>query len=416
MADNLQNWAKHLTYGAARVHRPNTVEEVQSIVAKATKIKALGTRHSFNNIADTDQDHLSTENLNQIIEIDRDRMTVTVEGGISYGTLSKHLYLEGLALHNLASLPHISVAGACATATHGSGVHNGNLGTAVTALELVTASGELVRYHQSSPDFNGVVVNIGALGIVTSITLKILPAFQVRQSVYQNLPFAQLKNHFDEIVSSAYSVSLFTTWSSDFIDQVWQKSIDLDREILQDLFGAKLATKKLHPLPDHSAENCTDQLGVPGSWHERLAHFKMDFTPSSGEELQSEYIIPRQHAFAALSAVNEIREAIAPLLHVSEIRTTSADELWLSSAFGHDVACIHFTWKKNWSAVKPLLPMIEHVLAPFEARPHWGKLFAMEASHVSQLYPRMISFKTLARELDPNGKFRNEFLVQKIFE
>jgi xylitol oxidase len=415
MVANLQNWAKNFTYGALRIHRPGTVEEVQSIVANATKIKALGTRHSFNNIADTDQDHLSTENLNRIIEVDRDRMTVTVEGGISYGTLSKHLYLEGPALHNLASLPHISVAGACATATHGSGVHNGNLSTAVTALELVTASGELVRCHQNSPNFNGVVVNIGALGIVTSVTLKIQPAFQIRQSVYQNLPFVQLKDHFDEIASSAYSVSLFTAWSSDFIDQVWQKSIDLDREIPNDLFGATLATKKLHPLPDHSAENCTDQLGVPGSWHDRLAHFKMDFTPSSGEELQTEYILPRHHAFEALSAINEIREAIAPVLHVSEVRTTCADELWLSSAFGRDVVCIHFTWKKDWQAVKLLLPLIEQVLTPFEARPHWGKLFAMEASQVGKLYPKMEAFKALARDLDPSGKFRNEFLIQKVF-
>ena len=415
MAEDLQNWARHLTYNAVRIHRPQTVAEVQSLVSQYPHVKALGTRHSFNNIADTEDDHISTEHLNRIISIDRDRMTVNVEGGISYGTLAKHLYLEGYALHNLASLPHISVAGACATATHGSGVANGNLSTAVVAIELVTASGELVRYHQSSPEFAGAVVNIGALGIVTSLTLKILPSFQVRQFVYQDLPFAELEQNFDEIMSSAYSVSLFTTWSSDNVDQVWQKCTDLDREVPETLFGAKQAGKKLHPLPNHSAEHCTEQLGIPGSWHERLAHFKMEFTPSSGEELQSEYIVARKDAFAALSRINEMREAIAPALHVSEIRTEAADNLWLSSAFGQDSVCIHFTWKKNWAAVRQLLPIIEQTLAPFRARPHWGKLFDMEAERVCQLYPKMDDFKSLARELDPSGKFRNEYLFKKVF-
>ena len=415
MAENQQNWAENLTYGSARIHRPGLVEEVQALVAKATKVKPLGTRHSFNNIADTDQDHISTERLNRVIDLDRDRMTVTIEGGVSYGTLSRHLYLEGFALHNLASLPHISVAGACATATHGSGVNNGNLATAVVAIELVTASGELIRYDQTNPEFYGAVVNIGALGVVTSLTLKIEPAYQVRQFVYQDLPFYLLEEHFDTIASSGYSVSLFTTWKTDRIDQVWQKCVDQDGEAPAYLFEAKLASQKLHPLPNHPADNCTEQLGLAGSWHERLAHFKMNFTPSSGEELQTEYIVPRHHAFAALSEVNKMREAIIPVLHVSEIRTTCADELWLSSAFGQDVVCIHFTWKKNWAAVQPLLPLIEEALAPFGARPHWGKLFAMEAGKVCSLYPMMNDFKALANKLDPTCKFRNEFLIQKVF-
>jgi alditol oxidase len=415
MAEGLKNWAGNVAYSALAVHCPASVSEVQSLVACAKRVKALGTRHSFNSIADTNCDHVSTENLNRILQLDRDRMTVKVEGGISYGTLSQFLVLEGYALHNLASLPHISVAGACATATHGSGVRNGNLATAVCALELVTASGELLCIDENDPDFHGAVVNLGALGIVTSVTLRVQPTFQVRQFVYRNLPFASLESHFDTVASSAYSVSLFTCWNSEFIDQVWVKSTDLDRPVSDSLFGARLANVKMHPLPDHSAENCTDQLGDPGSWHERLAHFKMDFTPSSGEELQSEYIIPRQHAFAALSAINSIRDVIAPVLHVSEIRTVAADDLWLSSSYGRDSVCIHFTWKKMWDVVRAILPVLEEVLAPYEARPHWGKLFAMEADRVCGLYPKMDEFKALAGRLDPGGKFRNEFLDEKVF-
>ena len=388
---------------------------MRSLVAGAANVKVLGTRHSFNSIADTSYDHVSTEGLTRVIQIDRERMTVTVDGGISYGTLAKHLYLEGYALHNLASLPHISVAGACATATHGSGVGNGNLSTAVVALEMVTADGQLVRYDSSQSDFYGAVVNLGAFGIVTSVTLRILPSFSVRQFVYQNLPFSAMASHFEEIISSAYSVSLFTTWSSDFVDQVWQKCTDLDRSIPPELFSAKLACQKLHPLPNHSAEHCTEQLGVPGSWHERLAHFKMEFTPSSGEELQSEYILPFENAFAALSAINELREQIAPVLHVSEVRTTAADELWMSPSFGTRVVCIHFTWKKEWERVRPLLPFIEAALAPFSPRPHWGKLFAMDASVIGPRYSKMADFRALAAKLDPTGKFRNTFLDEKVF-
>ena len=411
----LQNWSNHYKFTAERVHRPRSVAEVQTLVSGASHVKAIGTRHSFNNIADTVDDLISSEHLNRIINNDRDRMTVTVEGGISYGALAKHLYLEGLALHNLASLPHISVAGACATATHGSGVRNGNLSSAVVAMEIVTATGQIVSLRMGDPDFYGAVVNLGALGIVTSLTLRVLPAFQVRQFVYQNLPFGALSEHFDDVVSSAYSVSLFTTWTSDFVDQVWQKDTDLTRSVPDSLFGATLATRKLHPLPDHPADFCTEQLGVPGSWHERLAHFKMEFTPSSGEELQSEYIIPRHHAFEALSAINLIRDMISPVLHVSEVRTACADLLWLSSSYNQDVVCIHFTWKKNWAVVRTLLPIIEEVLAPFDARPHWGKLFAMGADRVCGLYPKMDEFKALAGRLDPSGKFRNEYLDEKVF-
>ena len=373
MTETLQNWAANFEFSAANIHRPTNVDEVQHLVRKSQKVKALGTRHSFNQGANTEGELISTQHLDRVVAIDHDRMTVTIQGGISYGQLSKHLAVEDVALHNLASLPHISVAGACATATHGSGVKNGNLATAVVELEIVRADGELVRLGHNDPDFAGAVVNIGALGIVTGLTLRIQPSFQVCQFVYQNLALSELESHFAEIASSAYSVSFFTTWQSEIIDQVWQKHVGLVGDAPETLHGATLSHVKLHPLPGHSAENCTEQLGIPGPWNERLAHFRMDFTPSSGEELQSEFMIPREKTFQALQAIAAIRDQIAPILHVSEIRTVAADSLWLSPAYGKDVTCIHFTWKKNWPAVKALLPTIEETLRPFGAMPHWGK-------------------------------------------
>jgi xylitol oxidase len=390
-------------------------------VSRSSKLKALGTRHSFNDIADSPEDLISLEHFDQVLELDRERHTVTVEAGIRYGQLCQWLHREGFALHNLASLPHISVAGACATATHGSGDQRGNLATAVAAMEFVTANGEIVAFSREyQPEqFQGAVVGLGGLGIVTKLTLDILPTFDMQQDVYQNLPLSQLEDHFDKLFSSAYSVSLFTNWRNANFNQVWLKrqipygaSLEMDSQ----LFGATLATRQLHPIEALSAENCTEQMGIRGPWHERLPHFRMDFTPSSGEELQTEYFIPRQHAFAAFLAINQLREHIAPILQISEVRTIAADNLWMSPCYKQACVSLHFTWKKDWPAVSQVLPIIEEQLAPFNARPHWGKLFTMPPSYVQSRYEKLPEFQELLRHYDPQGKFRNAFLDKYIFE
>ena len=378
-------------------------------------MKAIGARHSFNGIADSTEDIVSLAQCNRVLALDRDGRTVTVEAGIRYGELSRFLHAEGFALHNLASLPHISVAGACATATHGSGDRNGNLATAVCAMEIVTANGERVslsREHDAAT-FAGAVVGLGALGIVTNLTLDVVPTFSVRQDVYENLPLDSIEDRFEEIESSAYSVSLFTDWRTSSFNQMWQKRLNTDSVQLDTppvLFGATLATKPRHPLAGISAENCTEQLGVSGPWHERLPHFRIDFMPSAGEELQSEYLVPRRHACAALRALYEIREQIAPLLQISEIRTVAADNLWMSPCYREACVALHFTWIKDWPAVRGLLPHIEEALMPFDARPHWGKLFTTSPSRLQSLYPKLPEFRRLLLKYDPQGKFRNAYL------
>lgn len=415
MTEKLSNWAANFSYSAATVHRPNSVAEVQEIVRKARKVKALGTRHSFNRIADCEHDLVSTENLNRVLSVDHHRHQVTVEGGINYGQLSKHLYVEGFAIHNLASLPHISVAGACATGTHGSGDRNGNLSTAVSELEIVTADGTMLRLARGDSHFNGSVVNLGALGVVVGVTLDIVPSFNVRQDVYEGLPFTEAVAHFDEITSSGYSVSLFTDWKSDTINQVWRKRVGVSGNAESEIFGARLASAKLHPIGEIDPINCTDQMGVDGPWYDRLPHFRLDYTPSSGEELQSEYLVPRQNAVAALQAINAMRDEIAPHLLITEIRTMAGDSLWMSPSYNQPCVGIHFTLKKDWESVQVLLPKIEAALAPFDARPHWGKLFTMLGSKVQSLYSRVDDFKRLAAVYDPEGKFRNEFLDRNVF-
>ena len=393
---------------------PKSEEEVREIVRGSTKVKALGTRHSFNDIADSTGDQISTERLNRVVSLDRERQTVTVEAGIRYGELCRFLESQGYALNNIASLPHISVAGACATATHGSGVHNGNLATAVSGIRFVTADGSILSLSRDVDGdlFLGTVVGLGGLGVVTQLTLDVEPSFQMTQTVYENLPFDALEQGFDDIMSCAYSVSLFTFWTGPRINQVWVKAKLQEYPVTEQmtLFGATSAPGKRSPLPDGAVENCTDQMGIPGPWCDRLPHFRMGFTPSSGEELQTEYFVDRANAWNALKLIDGIRDEVAPLLYTTEIRTIDADSFWMSPCSGRQSVAIHFTWKQEWDKVKQLLPKIEGLLAPFDARPHWGKLFTTKPSELRRLYPRLPEFKALLADHDPDGKFRNAFM------
>jgi alditol oxidase len=413
------NWSGNYTYSTDRLHQPQTIEEVQQVVKRCSKLRALGARHSFNGIADSTENQISLAHLNQIV-LNRESRTVTVGAGVTYSQLAPYLDGQGYALANLASLPQISIAGAIATATHGSGNKNGNLATAVSALEVVTADGGLLvlSRERDGERFQGAVVNLGAIGVVTKVTLDVQPAFQVAQVVYENLSIDQLEHHLDEIFASGYSVSLFTDWQNHRISQVWVKRRVESAgrpQFSSELLGAKLATRKLHPLPGHSAESCTEQLGVPGPWYERLPHFRINFTPSSGAELQSEYLIPRERGYEAILAIEQLRDHVTPHLFITELRTIEADQLWMSTAYRRPSMAIHFTWKPEWPAVKSVLPMIEAKLAPFEARPHWGKLFTMEASRIKPLYPEMSKYQGLLAHYDAHGKFRNRFIETDIY-
>jgi xylitol oxidase len=353
--------------------------------------------------------------MNHEIALDPQARTVTVEGGINYGQLCPRLQEKGFALHNLASLPHISVAGACTTATHGSGVKNGNLATAVTGLEIVTGDGTIVTLSKAKDEerLHAAVVGLGALGVITKVTLAMQPAFSMRQYVFEDLPLSQATGHFDEIMSAGYSVSLFTDWQHDRINEVWIKS-RVESESRQELFDARLATKNLHPIAELSAENCTEQLGVPGPWFERLPHFRMGFTPSSGKELQSEYFVPRQHAVEAILAIQRMGARLTPHLFISEIRAIDADALWMSPCYQQPSVALHFTWKQDWPAVSQLLPAIERELAPFTVRPHWGKLFTLAPAVLQSRYEKLEAFRKLVAEYDPRGTFQNAFLKQNV--
>lgn len=413
------NWAGNLTYSAENFYEPGTIEDLQQIIRDNEKLRVLGTRHCFNDIADSPAVQVSVRALDQMMELDEAAKTVTISAGMSYGQLCPWLHEQGYAIHNLASLPHISVAGACATATHGSGLRNGNLPTAAIAMEFIDAAGNLqtLSREKDGDRFAGAIVHLGALGAITKLTLSVEPTFEMNQYVYQDLPVAELKENFVDIMSAGYSVSLFTDWQTDKVNQVWIKS-KVDETLEQigapAFYGAKLFDRKVHPILDHPAESCTEQLGEAGPWYERLPHFKMEFTPSSGKELQSEFFVSLDKAVAAFEAIQALRDQVGPLLFISEVRAIAADDFWMSPCYGQDSIAFHFTWKQDAEHLQRLLPKLQKALEPFDARPHWGKVFSIPKARIQALYPKLADFKGLMREYDPNGKFVNPYLREHL--
>ena len=405
----LTNWAGNVVFAAGRLHRPVSVPELQELVAGADRLRVLGSGHSFSPIADTTGELVTVAGLPRRVEIDPDAGAVTVSAGTTYGELGAELHAAGFALPNTGSLPHISVAGACATGTHGSGDGNRVLASSVQAVELVGADGGLRTVRRGEDDFAGSVVALGALGPVTALTLDIGPTFAVRQWVYEGLrPFEAVP----AALSSAYSVSLFTRWAGAGFEQAWIKQRADAPSPGADWFGATPATGLRHMIITEDPANCTQQLGEPGPWHERLPHFRAEFTPSRGDELQSEYLLPRASIVDALHALDGIAERIAAVLHVSEVRSIAADDLWLSPAAGRDSAAVHFTWIADAAAVAPVVADVEAALAPFDARPHWGKVFSTAPDAVRALWPRLPDAERLVRATDPSGKFGNAMLAR----
>ncbi|GIG38622.1 FAD-binding protein [Cellulomonas phragmiteti] len=416
MTDALTTWAGSHTFRGGPVVHPETVDEVAAVVAAARHVRALGSRHSFHDLADSPGTLVALDRLDVPTVIDPDARTVTVGAGVRYGELARDLHAAGWALHTMASLPHIAVAGTVATATHGSGDTAANLSAAVRGLELVGAGGDVRTLGADDPELAGSVVALGGLGVVTRVTLAVQPTYDVAQEVWLDLPWTTALDDFDALMSSAYSVSLFTDWRGDTVGQVWRKH-RVDAGTLgsaPDLAGARRADGPVHPVPGQDPVACTEQGAVAGPWHERLPHFRLEFTPSAGAELQSEWLIPRAHAVAAIEALRGLRDLVAPLLLVSEVRSVAGDDLWLSTAHGGDRVALHFTWLPLREQVDAALPVIEEALAPFDARPHWGKLFSGPGPDRTwqDLYPRWDDAVALLARRDPAGVFANDFLLR----
>jgi xylitol oxidase len=411
----VRNWAGNVEYQSRRLLEPRSIEELQEVVRASDRFRVIGSRHSFSPIADTTGDHVSLARLPRIVDVDHDAQTLTVDGAIRYGDLAPILDASGWALDNLGSLPHISVAGACATGTHGSGDGSTSLAGAIRGLEVVRTDGELVRLDESA-DADGTraaAVSLGSMGVITRLTLAVQPRYDVAQVVYDGLPTSAIRDHYDGLTATGDSVSVFTTWRGDRPGQLWVKRrADADgafQAFPTEVFGARRANGPRHPVPGIDPSACTEQDGIPGPWHARLPHFRLDHTPSAGDELQAEYLVDRRHVADAFDALDALRDRIAPLLLIGEIRSIAEDWAWLSPAYDRPSVAFHFTWRPLPAEVAAILPVIEAALAPFDPRPHWGKLFSIPPEVVAARYPRLEDAREVARRLDPDGKLRNAF-------
>ncbi|OII12215.1 hypothetical protein BIU97_04285 [Curtobacterium sp. MCBA15_009] len=409
------NWAGNVVYRASALARPSTVDELQQLVATTPRLTALGSRHSFSTIADTDADQVTLSDLPPLFEIDTDRRVVRVAAGSTHSQVAAGLEARGWALGNLASLPHISTAGAVATGTHGSGTRNPSLAQAVVGLDVVRADGSLARVDAATPDDALDVhrVALGALGVVTAVELAIEPTFHVATTVSLDLPWDAVLEHFDVVVADGYSVSLFTSFDDRGARQVWVKHRLGETAPTVDLvaLGARPADGPVHPGENDPA-GVTEQGGVPGPWSERLPHFRSSFTPSTGAEIQAEYLVPAGSAVAALQALRPLRSVFEPILIAAEVRTIAPDTAWLAPSSGRQSVGLHFTFRRDADAVAAAVERIEDVLAPFDPRPHWGKVAAMDPERLHAAYPRLSDFAAVARDLDPTGRFRNAYLAR----
>jgi xylitol oxidase len=414
-----RNWGRNIIFKAKNIEQPTSVEELQELMRKVGNKKGLGSTHSYNDIADSPMTQISLRKLNKMISIDEINSTVTIEGGIKYEELGPKLYEKGFALHNLASLPQVTVAGACSTGTHGSGTGNGSLATVVREMEICTSDGQLINLSRDNNQdkFDGMVVSLGGLGMITRMVLDIQPAYDARQDLFLDLPLETVIENFDEIMSSGYSVSLFTKWQNDIVDQVWiKRRVDQPIDDLgTEFFGGKMCQRNIHPIIELSAESCTDQMGKVGPWYDRVPHFKINALPSAWDELQSEFFVPIAHAGDAMRAIAKLGDKILPYLYISEIRTIAADNLWMSQFYKRESVAFHFTWKSNWLEVQKLLPEIEAALAPFDVRPHWAKLYTINAKTIQESYERFPDFLELLKTYDPEGRFRNDYLNRIIY-
>jgi len=413
-----ENWAGTFRYSTDNVLQPGSVADVQKAVTSVDSVRALGTRHSFNGIADSKVAQISTLGLHDF-KLDAAAKTVTVGAGIKYGDLAVQLDKAGFALANMASLPHISVGGSIATGTHGSGLRNGGLATSVSGLEIVTADGTIhtLTREKDGDAFHGAVVSMGSLGVVTHVTLDVEPSYEMTQIVYQALDFHEMEQNFEAIMNTGYSLSLFTNWQHHKAWEVWiKRRVDQGGGAAPPelFYGATLAKEKLHPVVGQGPEKTTDQLNTVGKWYERLPHFKMEFTPSTGREIQTEYFVPFEHAYEAVLAVESLRDQITPHLFVTELRSVAADDLWMSMAYKRRSLATHFTWKPEWDAVMKVIPQVEAKLKPFTPRPHWGKVNTLAAPQVRAAYPRVDDFTQLLAKYDPKGKFVNEYMRHEL--
>jgi alditol oxidase len=400
----LNNWGGNLSFKQPEVLAPTSLDELAKLV-RSNRVRPAGTLHSFSDVVAGEGVLVSAAGLPIEPEILADGSTVRVGAASRFGDIALFLEANGLALQNMGSLPHISLAGASATGTHGSGDGNPILSTSLRAFSFVNYEGELKTLRRGDPLFETCRLGMGAYGIWVSAELETQPSYQMRQDIYRGVPWQFFVEDPARLTGAGYSVSLFGKWGGQQIDKVWVKS-RIDQSTPPDNFaGIGAETKSLAELAAGVGDNLTEQGGKPGPWLHRLPHFRLDATPSAGDEIQTEYFVLRDQIAGAIAALHSLANEINPVLIISEIRTIASDDAWLSPMRRGDSIALHFTWQNDVPAVTTAVAKVEAVLAEFDPIPHWGKLHGFSGEQLERVHPKLAAARAEFDQLDPMGKF-----------
>jgi xylitol oxidase len=405
-----KNWGGNLDYGPGKILAPESLAELSEII-RSGKVRPIGTKHSFSNLVIGEGQLVSAAGLSFEPVIDQKNSTVTVPAATKYGELAVFLEEEGYALKNMGSLPHISIAGSAATGTHGSGDKNQILSSSLVSFSYLDANGVIVTLNRSSKNFEACRVGLGAYGLWVNLTLAIVQSYQMRQDVFRNLPWELFLEDPAKLTAAGYSVSLFTKWGSDTIDQTWVKSRSHDSAPPIEIAGIKPDSTSMPELMPGVGDNLTQQGGEEGAWLDRLPHFRFDATPSAGNEIQTEYFFERKNIVGAIKAIQTIASEINPTLLISEIRTIAQDAAWLSPMLRGDSVAVHFTWVNDAAAVAKAVALVEKATAEFKPIPHWGKVHGFSAEKLREVHPKLDRAKALFDSLDPQGVFSTDYLM-----
>jgi FAD-linked oxidoreductase len=419
------NWARNARCEPAVIERPGSRAEVIAAVGRAAAagrtVRVAGSGHSFTDGVLTDGTLLSLSRMGRLLDVDPESGLARVEAGITLDELSRALHLHGLALPNLGDIDVQSLAGAIATATHGTGVRLPNLSAQVEELELVLADGSERRLTAADGDLlRAARVGLGSLGVVVAATLRCVPSFRIR-GVKGRESLEQVLSSLDERVDGAEHFEFWTFPHSPLAVTRWNSRTEDEcdapgrvgewlEDVLLENHGLSLFNRAARRFPG-AIPVLNRTAGRLASRSERVDwSFRIFASPRMVRFVEMEYAIPREHAAQAVSGTRSILERY-PVSFPLELRFVAADDALLSPSAGRDTAyiAVHVFEGMAWEAP---FREFEAFMSGLGGRPHWGKLSFLSASELAPRYPAWEAFQAARRELDPEGRFTNEWAAR----
>lgn len=418
---HFRNWAGNVQFTAQSFIQPENETEIAAALLKSEQLRVVGTGHSWSTICTTNQNLLNLDRYNKVLQVDKEKLQVTVQPGIKLWQLNEYIDKQGLALKNLGSIARQSLAGAISTATHGTGIGFQILASQIEKFKLIKPDGDILEIHSEKDKdlFNLSIVNLGALGVISEMTINVVPAYQLHDRTYV-APLQEVIDNLDELVEET---DHFKLWWFPHVDQAvvyrytrtqqaandsrlrqWLMDEFLSVNVYRLLLKAgninrdwrrninrTLVKKFIQPL--NRIEKSYKVFNVLEPPIHREVEWAFDI--SVAKELLREYT----------SFINASKHRIN---FIQEIRFTKADEYALSPCYGRNTMWLgaynadNFGWEE-------LMSDFESLAIKYKGRPHWGKEFNVSATYLQQQYPNFKKFTTLREQFDPTGKLLNDF-------